>query len=98
MLPDGCDGFGEAAFDITDKLTLTGGIRFFKADNSLKGFYGYGLGYSSGTGEGACFAGPEIEGSPKSMSGHPMGARLPFSSTMGSGSGGPTWSTLTAPV
>ena len=56
--------FGEAAFDITDKLTLTAGIRFFKADNSLKGFYGYGLGYSSGTGEGACFTGPEIKGSP----------------------------------
>ncbi|MEJ2816053.1 TonB-dependent receptor [Caulobacter sp. CCG-8] len=56
--------FGEAAFDITDKLTVTAGIRFFKADNSLKGFYGYGLGYSSGTGEGACFTGPEIEGSP----------------------------------
>lgn len=56
--------FGEAAFDITDKLTLTGGIRFFKSDNSLKGFYGYGLGYSSGTGEGACFTGPEIAGSP----------------------------------
>lgn len=56
--------FGEAAFDITDKLTLTAGIRFFKADNSLKGFYGYGLGYSSGTGEGACFRGPEIAGSP----------------------------------
>jgi outer membrane receptor protein involved in Fe transport len=56
--------FGEAAFDITDKLTVTGGIRFFKSDNSLKGFYGFGLGYSSGTGEGACFAGPQIEGSP----------------------------------
>lgn len=56
--------FGEAAFDITDKLTVTGGIRFFKSDNSLKGFYGYGLGYSSGTGEGACFKPAEIEGSP----------------------------------
>ena len=56
--------FGEAAFDITDKLTITAGIRFFKADNSLKGFYGYGLGYSSGTGEGACFKPTEIEGSP----------------------------------
>jgi outer membrane receptor protein involved in Fe transport len=55
--------FGEAAFDITDKLTLTGGIRFFKSDNSLKGFYGYGAGYGS-TGERACFTGPEIEGSP----------------------------------
>ncbi|HWU14037.1 MAG TPA: TonB-dependent receptor [Caulobacter sp.] len=55
--------FGEVAFDITDKLTVTGGVRFFKADNSLKGFYGYGAGYGS-TGEKACFAGPEIEGSP----------------------------------
>ncbi len=36
--------FGEAAFDITDKLTLTGGIRFFESENSLKGFYGYGSG------------------------------------------------------
>jgi outer membrane receptor protein involved in Fe transport len=55
--------FGEVAFDITDKLTVTGGIRFFKSDNSLKGFYGYGAGYGS-TGEKACFTGPEIEGSP----------------------------------
>lgn len=55
--------FGEVAFDITDKLTVTGGIRFFKSDNSLKGFYGYGAGYGS-TGERACFTGPEIEGSP----------------------------------
>jgi iron complex outermembrane receptor protein len=56
--------FGEAAFDLTDKLTVTAGIRFFKSDNSLKGFYGYGLGYSSGTGEGACFKPAEIAGSP----------------------------------
>lgn len=55
--------FGEAAFDLTDKLTLTGGIRFFKSDNSLKGFYGYGAGYGS-TGERACFKPSEIEGSP----------------------------------
>ncbi|MBO9559339.1 MAG: TonB-dependent receptor [Caulobacter sp.] len=55
--------FGEASFDITDKLTLTAGIRFFKSDNSLKGFYGYGAGYGS-TGEKACFKPAEIEGSP----------------------------------
>jgi len=55
--------FGEAAFDLTDKLTLTGGIRFFESDNSLKGFYGYGAGYGS-TGERACFKPSEIEGSP----------------------------------
>jgi iron complex outermembrane receptor protein len=48
--------FGEANFDITDKLTLTGGLRFYQYKNSLEGFYGFsegednppplGLGYS----------------------------------------------------
>nr|WP_165190047.1 TonB-dependent receptor [Caulobacter soli] len=56
--------FGELAYDITDKLTITGGIRFFKAHNTLKGFFGYGAGYSSNTGEAKCFTGPEISGSP----------------------------------
>jgi len=56
--------FGEVAFDITDNLTVTGGIRFFKANNTLKGFFGYGAGYSSNTGEAKCFAGQEIAGSP----------------------------------
>jgi iron complex outermembrane receptor protein len=56
--------FGELAYDITDKLTITGGIRFFKAHNTLKGFFGYGAGYSSNTGEAKCFRGSEIAGSP----------------------------------
>ncbi len=47
--------FGEVTFDIGDKLTATAGIRFFEADNSLKGFFGFGAGFSSGTGEAACF-------------------------------------------
>ncbi len=33
--------FGEASFDITDKLTLTGGIRGFKVKNTLFGFSGF---------------------------------------------------------
>lgn len=33
--------FGELSFDITDKLTLTGGGRVYKFDNSLVGFFGY---------------------------------------------------------
>ncbi len=33
--------FGEVNFDVTDKLTLTGGIRFYDYKNSLTGFYGY---------------------------------------------------------
>jgi iron complex outermembrane recepter protein len=46
--------FGQAEFDITKKLMITGGIRFFKAHNTLAGFYGYGAGYGP-TGERACF-------------------------------------------
>lgn len=46
--------FGQADFDITDKLTATFGLRYFWVDNSLKGFFGYGRGYSSRTGEAAC--------------------------------------------
>jgi iron complex outermembrane recepter protein len=34
--------FGELYADITDKLTLTAGMRAFKSDNSLKGFWGFG--------------------------------------------------------
>jgi hypothetical protein len=48
--------FGEASFDIVpDKLTLTGGLRAFKYNNSLVGFFGFGDGYSSRTGVAACF-------------------------------------------
>jgi iron complex outermembrane recepter protein len=56
--------FGEISFDITDKLTLTGGGRVYKFDNSLVGFFGYSAGFSSRTGEAACFAGPIVAGSP----------------------------------
>ncbi|TRW18330.1 TonB-dependent receptor [Glacieibacterium frigidum] len=47
--------FGELAYDITDKLTLTAGTRVYKYDNSLVGFFGYAAGFSSRTGEAACF-------------------------------------------
>ncbi len=33
--------FGEMSFDFTDKLTGTAGLRWYKFDNSLKGFFGY---------------------------------------------------------
>ena len=46
--------FGELSYDITDKLSLTGGLRYYKFDNSLQGFFGYSGGYSSRTGEAAC--------------------------------------------
>lgn len=47
--------FGDASFDITPTVTLTGGIRGFKYDNSLVGFFGFGDGYSGKTGVAACF-------------------------------------------
>jgi iron complex outermembrane receptor protein len=46
--------FGEFTFDITQQFSVTAGIRFFKAENSLKGFFGYGEGYSSHTGVSQC--------------------------------------------
>ena len=55
--------FGEATFDFTEKLSLTGGLRFFRAKNSLAGFFGFGSGFSSSTGEVACF-GPGTNGAP----------------------------------
>ena len=47
--------FTEMNYDLTDKLTLTGGIRFFKARNSLEGFAGFGFNnpFGSCTGEAA---------------------------------------------
>ena len=44
------------SFDITDRLTLTGGLRTFKAESSLKGFFGYSANYSSNYGEDLCFS------------------------------------------
>jgi outer membrane receptor protein involved in Fe transport len=34
--------FGEASFDVTDRLTITGGVRGYKFDNTLIGFFGFG--------------------------------------------------------
>jgi iron complex outermembrane receptor protein len=49
--------FGEATYEITDQLSVTGGVRVFDARNSLYGFYGFGSGFSSRTGEARCFPG-----------------------------------------
>lgn len=48
--------FAQVTWDITSQLALTGGLRYYKYDNSLEGFFGYGAGYSSSTGQAACFA------------------------------------------
>ena len=48
--------FGEANWDITHTVTVTGGLRFYKFDNTLFGFAGFGLGNPGGfhTGENRC--------------------------------------------
>ncbi|HTV52411.1 MAG TPA: TonB-dependent receptor [Steroidobacteraceae bacterium] len=56
--------FAQVSWDITSQLTLTGGERYYWYDNSLEGFFGYGAGYSSGTGQAGCFTGPIVKGTP----------------------------------
>ncbi len=46
--------FSELSYDLLDNLTLTGGVRVFYYNNSLRGFFGYGEGYSGSTGVAAC--------------------------------------------
>jgi len=48
--------FGEASWDITPQLTLTGGGRLYRFNNTLFGFAGFGLGNPGGfsTGENRC--------------------------------------------
>jgi outer membrane receptor protein involved in Fe transport len=45
--------FGEATFDITKQLSITGGIRYYHYDNTLFGFYGFSENYDILTGYGA---------------------------------------------
>jgi iron complex outermembrane recepter protein len=57
--------FGQVTWDITKQLSLTGGLRYFKADNTLEGFYGYSLNFSpSGSGMSKCFAPAVTVGAP----------------------------------
>jgi outer membrane receptor protein involved in Fe transport len=56
--------FGELNFDLTDRLTATGGVRLFHYNNTLEGFFGFGAGFSGSTGEAACFSATAIAGAP----------------------------------
>ncbi|MEO6227550.1 MAG: TonB-dependent receptor [Thermomonas sp.] len=56
--------FGELSFDLSDKFTVTGGMRFFRNRNSLKGFFGYGDGFSGTTGVSQCFSSEQFHGAP----------------------------------
>ncbi|MFZ1007144.1 MAG: TonB-dependent receptor [Candidatus Sulfotelmatobacter sp.] len=51
--------FGEASFDILSNLTLTGGIRFYSYDNTLKGFFGFNSYEAS-----RCFAPTSVDNGP----------------------------------
>ena len=61
--------FGELSFDITPELTVTGGGRFYKYDNTLEGWFGFnnftddGIGYSSNP-DYLCAGPPIVGGSP----------------------------------
>jgi len=50
--------FGELTYDLTPKLSATAGYRFFRYDNSIDGFFGFGLNnvYGSSTGENSTVA------------------------------------------
>ena len=57
--------FGQAAYDITDTLTLTAGGRLYKFDNSLIGFFGFGKDNPAGSsGEAICFGPATVAGTP----------------------------------
>jgi len=46
--------FTDLTFDVTDKLKLIGGIRFFWVDNTLNGFFGFNANGYSSHGEALC--------------------------------------------
>jgi iron complex outermembrane receptor protein len=58
--------FGEVTWEATDKLAFTGGVRFFRYENSLEGFFGFGATnpYGSSTGELSCFETAAFEDAP----------------------------------
>jgi outer membrane receptor protein involved in Fe transport len=56
--------FGEVYFDFTEQLTGTVGLRWFKTENSLKGFFGFNDNYSSNFGEALCFSTQQFRGAP----------------------------------
>ncbi|WP_017462191.1 TonB-dependent receptor [Dyella ginsengisoli] len=59
--------FGELSYDIIpDTLTATVGGRYFRADNSLGGFYGFSSGFSPGSsyGEAGCISSAPFRGAP----------------------------------
>jgi len=71
--------FGELSFDVTEKLTLTGGARLYKYDNSLFGFFGFARGYSGNTGVARCITttGADFRANPTGTFAQPILAGAP---------------------
>ncbi|HUN70687.1 MAG TPA: TonB-dependent receptor [Steroidobacteraceae bacterium] len=56
--------FAQVTWDINSQLSLTGGMRFYKYDNSLLGFYGFDYPAYSSTGVPSCFEPAVVKYSP----------------------------------
>jgi outer membrane receptor protein involved in Fe transport len=56
--------FGQATWDINQQWSLTGGVRFYKYDNSLIGFYGFNANFYGGEGTATCFEPSIVKSSP----------------------------------
>ena len=59
--------FAEVTWDVTRQLSLTGGLRYYKYENSLEGFFGFSANNPLGSpGVADCFApaSPAVKGSP----------------------------------
>jgi iron complex outermembrane receptor protein len=57
--------FAQVTWDITSQWELSGGLRYFRSDNTLEGFYGYNATlYGGGSGTAKCFAPASTVGAP----------------------------------
>jgi outer membrane receptor protein involved in Fe transport len=56
--------FAEVTYDLTDKLSITGGIRGYEARNTLRGFYGFNGNFFAPLGEAQCFQFHDYRGAP----------------------------------
>ncbi|MBV8496041.1 MAG: TonB-dependent receptor [Gammaproteobacteria bacterium] len=55
--------FAQGTWDITKQLSLTGGIRAYKYDNTVDGFFGYSA-VHGGSGMAHCFGPPDVKFAP----------------------------------
>ncbi|MDE2447928.1 MAG: TonB-dependent receptor [Gammaproteobacteria bacterium] len=56
--------FTQVTYEVTQQLSLTAGVRFYKYDNSLIGFYGFNKNFFSGEGTATCFEPSIVKYSP----------------------------------